>query len=643
MADQTIELKVKINSETGGLEIAESKIKHLGDSVKTTGDKVSDFSGSFGDLAKQFLPFVTVVGGATFAISKLTNFVSDSIKESEDFRQVLVRVRSAIETTGGSWEKSGKAVEEWANALQRSTRFSDTQAISALDALTRATGSLEIAQKASVLAMDISVRTGKEFASTLDLVKRLILGQNLSLREAQREFGNVLSGAEDTKEALKRLALAYEGAALAEKSLTSETSKLKNEWEDLKKNLGNAITPALLTLTETLNNLFPSLAKVGVVLKSYFTKGAIATAVDFKDITGAFSKIDEEAKKAAESVDKLRSSSGGLAGALAGYVPPKIGPEDDGEKGGKSKEEKQEMLGPSREDFEKYQGDVSASNERLLAMEDDLNVRLAQLNDGSIESKRNALIAERDAFISKVEKEIGSEQNKEKNIAQIRAIYRKKEEIALKSDAKLKTQLAMQTADIAIQALQTIDGMGEINSANDARRAKLFLALRQSMAIANAWVSALDPSTPGPLPAKVGLAAATTGLILAQFAAQSKAIDKARAANNQEKISTSISTDFGNETVTETFGSGSTGDAGSGTNDTRTGGWAAGGGGGGGAGTVINIGPTTVHFSADSVDVNNIDMIARRIGDAVSRGNVEAAQMALALYRSGQKQEGMAR
>ncbi len=70
------------------------------------------------------------------------------------------------------------------------------------------------------------------------------------------------------------------------------------------------------------------------------------------------------------------------------------------------------------------------------------------------------------------------------------------------------------------------------------------------------------------------------------------------------------------------------------------GGW---GGGGGGAGTIINIGPTTVHFAADSVDVNNIDMIARRIGEAVSRGNVEAAQMALALYRSGQKQEGLAR
>ena len=107
MADQKIELTVRVNSETGGIDILGSKLKTLGDTAKGTESSFLGLSGTFADLAKQFLPFVTVVGGATFAISKLTGFVTDSIKESESFRETITRMRSAIETTGGSWEKSG--------------------------------------------------------------------------------------------------------------------------------------------------------------------------------------------------------------------------------------------------------------------------------------------------------------------------------------------------------------------------------------------------------------------------------------------------------------------------------------------------------------------------------------------------------
>ena len=628
MADQKIELTVRVNSDTGGIDVLGSKLKTLGDTAKGTESSFLGLSGTSADLAKQFLPFVTVVGGATFAISKLTGFITDSIKESEDFRQTLTRMRSALETTGGSWDKSGKAIEDWAQAIQLSTRFSDNQALASLDRLTRATGNLAIAQKATTLAMDISVKTGRDFNTTTDIVTRLILGQNRALLEAQKEFGNVLSGAKDTKEALEKLSVAYEGAAIAERSLTSESSKLRNEWDDLKKNVGNAISPALLTLTETLNGLFPSLAKVGVVLKSYFTKGAIGSIIDFKDISKAFSQIDEEAKKAAKSVEDLKNGSGGLADALKNYKPPKIGG-DKSDSGGES-------------DADKLAREKAASNERLLAMEDDLNVRMAQLDDNSLQGKLNVLKAEETAELNKVAKEKGAEENKEKVVAQIRGVYRKKEEAALKADAKMKATMAMQAADVAVQALQTIDSMGEVNSKSDARRAKLFLALRQSMAIANAWVSALDPQTPGPIWAKVAMAAATTGLVVAQFAAQSKGIDKARAANEQEASSTSISTDYGNgTTITDTFGGSSSGSTTSG-GISSLGSSGGGSSGGGGGSTIINVGGVTVQFTADSVDLSSVEVIARRLGEEVLRRTTEGVHLAVAIRNVGEANKNLA-
>lgn len=379
-----------------------------------------------------------------------------------------------------------------------------------------------------------------------------------------------------------------------------------------------------MTLTETLNNLFPTISKVGIVLRSYFTKGAIGSIVDFKEITAAFSVIDSEAKKAAHSVEDLKNNAGGLGNALKGYTPPSIGEDKDGDK-------KSNKL----EDAKK------ASNDRLAELEDELNVRMAQLNDGSVTGKIEALRAQELAETNKIRKEVGNETAKEARIAQIRGIYRKKEETALQEDAKFKAGIALDAASTAISALQMINNASEINSKNDARRAKLLLALQQSITIANIWASNTKLGPWG-----VAKSIAETGLAVAAFAVQSKAIDNARRANEQELSSTSISQDLGNGTIiTDTFSDYNSGATQSG----GVGGSGGGGGsfgvsgGGGGAGTIINIGPTSVSFSAGSVDLGNIDLIARRLGEAVTRGNVEAAQMALALYRSGQKQEGLAR
>ncbi len=624
MADQKIELTVRVNSDTGGIDVLGSKLKTLGDTAKGTESSFLGLSGTSADLAKQFLPFVTVVGGATFAISKLTGFITDSIKESEDFRQTLTRMRSALETTGGSWDKSGKAIEDWAQAIQLSTRFSDNQALASLDRLTRATGNLAIAQKATTLAMDISVKTGRDFNTTTDIVTRLILGQNRALLEAQKEFGNVLSGAKDTKEALEKLSVAYEGAAIAERSLTSESSKLRNEWDDLKKNVGNAISPALLTLTETLNGLFPSLAKVGVVLKSYFTKGAIGSIIDFKDITSAFSQIDEEAKKAAKSVEDLKNASGGLSGDLKNYTPPKIGP-DKTDGGGESEADKLERQ-------------KAESNDRLAAMEDELNVRLAQLNDKTVNDKIGALNAQETAETNKIKRETGNETAKEARIAQVRSIYRKKEEKALQEDAKFKAGIALDAASTAISALQMINNASEINSKNDARRAKLLLGLQQAITIANIWASNTKLGPWG-----VAKSIAETGLAVAAFAVQSKAIDRARAANDQEISSTSISQDLGNgTTITDTFGGSSSGSTTSGGVSSLGSSGGSSSGGGGGGSTIINVGGVTVQFTADSVDLSSVEVVARRLGEEVLRRTTEGVHLAVAIRNVGEANKNLA-
>lgn len=626
MADQKLELTVRVNSDTGQLDVVSSKLKTLDTTAQGTQKSFMGLTGSSADLAKNFLPFITVVGGATFAIDKLTSFVSDAIKESEEYRQAMLRMQSAVETTGGSWKKSGEQIEVWAQAIQKSTRFSDGQAIGALDRLTRATGNLELSQKLAGLSMDISVKSGKDLNTVMDLVTRLTLNQNRALTQAKLEFGNVLDGANNFKDALTKLSAAYGGAAVSERTLTSESEKLKNEWDDVKKNVGNALTPALLSLTETFNGLFPVISKVGIIIKSYFTKGSIGTLVDFKEIKASFDEIDKTVAKTKKDIEDLKNGAGGLGSALKDFDPKPLS-ESGG--GGESKEEKAER-------------EKKESNERLSAMEDELNVRMAQLGDDSLQKKLNVLKAEETAeinTINKIEaKDVDTEKRKQATIAKTRALYRAKEEQAQKEDAVFKTKMALDTASIAISALQMINNAGEINSKNDARRAKLLLALQQAITIANIWASNTKLGPWG-----VAKSIAETGLAVAAFAVQSKAIDKARAANDQEISATAISTDVGGDTLTEIHGTGAVGQSG-GVGSTGGGGsFGVSGGGGGGGGTFINVGGVVVNFTAGSVDTSSINQIARQLGDAVQRGTTDAVQMAIAFYATGQKNSGVAR
>lgn len=623
MADQIVQLQIKVNAETGQLSVVHEGLKEVASGAEKAEKSFLGLKGTTGDLVKEILPFATAVGAGSFAIYKLTGFISDAIKESEEYRQSLVRMRSALETTGGSWEKSGKAIEGWADAIQSSTRFSDNQALASLDRLTRATGNLRLAQGLTTLAMDIHVKTGQELGTVTDMLTRLSLNQNRALAQAKLEYGDVLSGATDYKDAINRLATAYGGAAVEERSLTSETSKLKNEWQDLQKNIGNFLTPALVAVLETVNEMVPSFEKLWIVAKSLATKGVIGTAIGFNDLKASFAEVERLAAEAQARADQLKNSAGSIGDALNGYSAPP----------------------PTDQKTEETTNAKKELDDRLAQMEDELNIKMASLGEDSLAKKLARNNAEMQAEVSKVDRLAAIDQQgevkKNKQIEAIKAYYRKKDEEATKLDVKFKTQMALEAASTAISALQMLNSASEMKSKADARRAKMLLALQQAITIANIWASNTSLGPWG-----VAKSIAETGLAVAQFAVQSKAIDKAVAANQQQATETSISTPLTNgETLTETFqtGNGSTGQSGGVGTGGGSGFSGGGGGGGGGAGTIINIGPTTVHFAADSVDVNNIDMIARRIGEAVSRGNVEAAQMALALYRSGQKQEGLAR
>lgn len=630
MADQKLELTVKVNSETGQLDVVGQKLKTLGNTATVTSKSMSGMTGASTDFVKSLIPFVGAVGGATFAVHKLTGFVSDSIKESEAYRQTVLRMASALETTGGSWAKSGADIEAWAGALQKSTRFGDSQALATLDRLTRATGNLSVAQKAATLAMDISVKSGRDLGFVTELVTKLVLGQNRALLEVQKEFGNVISGAKDTKQALAQLANAYEGAAIAERTLTSETAKLANEWGDFKKNIGNAITPALLSLTETLNGIFPALSKIGVVMKSYFTKGALGTAIDYKEIQAAFAAIDSEARKSAEGVAKLRDETGGLADALRSYVPPTMGEAATGAE--EEKEAKRQEIRAS------IAADDAADAERAMRMAEELDSRLLAIDQDTLQQKIALIDQETEAKKRRVDVEIKDAQRGAEIKVKLEQVAVKEKIKLSEIETKMKRDMAFQAVEMSLQTLSIINSMQTGHTKAQLARARVILALEKAIAIARLWAAEAGKGIAG-----IAIASAGTALIVAQFAQQSKALGAAaKMSDGTKEFQSSI--DLGNG---QTFSETSTDGGQSGTS--RTGGVSSIGSGsggsssgGGGGGNVINVGGVVVHINADMLDISSVQVVARRLGEEVLRRTTEGVHLAVAVRNVGEENSKLA-
>ncbi len=197
-----------------------------------------------------------------------------------------------------------------------------------------------------------------------------------------------------------------------------------------------------------------------------------------------------------------------------------------------------------------------------------------------------------------------------------------------------KQQAALSIASLAVQTLQVVNSMGEKGSSAERARAKALLALQQSIAIGWAWVNAMKAGPWG-----AALAAAETALIVANFASQSRAIDKSASRESQDISGLSINAtapgiDLG---VASPLPSST-----SGTGVSFVGGSGGGGGGGGGGGAIINVGGIVVNFSADTLSVDNVDAVMKKMYEKLRQGTIEGVQLAIQMKSVSDKNSNLA-
>jgi hypothetical protein len=623
VADKVIQLSVKVNSDTGQLEVLGAKFKGAASSAKDAEGAFKGLKGEASSLLQSFLPFATAGG--------ILAFFTSSVKAAEQENQSLQRLKFTVESMGGSWEKAKDQVAAWGTAIAATTRFSDGDAFNAIDRLARITGSLTSAQKAAQVAMGLSVSSGKSLNETTELMSNLLAGNERALMETKREFGAFAGSAQNAQQALDLLSARFGDAAFKEESFTKETNQLKNAFGEFQEQVGRGLIPALIPVFDVLSMIMRGFRELGVVIAG-MGASFLAFAESLGSATMKLAKMDFSGAKAEAKNLGLELKT--IAEETAASVD-----EIEAERDRKSMARSSEAVNLKAI---KGKQEISAAEEeakKLAEIEADLGQKMAAIGEDTFAKKRAVMQAELAAQRTKINNELKTEVDKAKALEKLKELELKQTHEMNRLEVRAKTAAALEIVDLSLQTLNILNSMGESHSKAEVTRAKVILALEKAIAIARAISEAQKG---GPFAA--GIAAASIALITTQFAQQSKAIDQAaaqaRAGNEQFTISTPLPGT--GSSLEQTFGQGAGAPAAA-AGPVGTGLAAAPSTGGGGSGTtVINVGGVNLSLIVDKLDISNVRVVAQALADLAKGGVVEGVQLAVVLKNVGEKNAGLA-
>ena len=206
----------------------------------------------------------------------IINWTKGAVEDAEKYNESLRHLQAAVESTGADFNKQKKSIEDWAESIQKATRFSDDQAVNSLETLVKKTGDLTTAQKLSQLAMDLTVKYGGNLEDRVNSLGLAYIGNQRGILSLQKEFKGMLQGAEDGTEIFKRLTAQVAGAAEKSDVLTDRVAKLTHEYDEQKKKIGQDLIPSamgLATAFEYLTVIFDDIIGAGAIMYTTIETG----------------------------------------------------------------------------------------------------------------------------------------------------------------------------------------------------------------------------------------------------------------------------------------------------------------------------------------------------------------------------------
>ena len=311
------ELVVKLSADTKDLQ---SELRAAANAVKQSSEKMSDSvdkfategaqkTGMFEQALASMAGFVggqAIIGAFQAATGAVISFgealIVDGVASAIETQEALNKLTSSLARSGNLAATSATEFTDFANSLERTSRFSDDAALSAAALLENITQlDSQGLQQATQASADLAAAMGLDLETAASLVGKAINGNTGALNRYGIEVQKGATDSQTLANVLDTLNARFGGSAASQvQTYAGSVNIMSKAWEDVTKVIGNAIvenktvTVAVQQISLALQQFSDYLDSNSAEIQVFFgqlVSGAVDASIivveTFKTIIGA--------------------------------------------------------------------------------------------------------------------------------------------------------------------------------------------------------------------------------------------------------------------------------------------------------------------------------------------------------------------
>ena len=254
MANDQVDFELWLKSKFDGDALAAARAAF--EKTKRTADDAKVSLDDLGYSAKNLKQMLAEV----FAITELISQFKEGFEQVAALEQAFNQLERAAKANGENFDVVKGKVTEFAESLKKMAGIDDDAVIKQVTKLYTATGDLSNSMGLVRLAADVAASgVGVDFNQALQLVTGAAQGQTRALTQLGLKTDEVGGKTLSAQEALDKIEKAFGGNAQKAKGLTVEVNKLNEQWEDVRNNLVEKLTPAIEIAMNLIKSFFVAL------------------------------------------------------------------------------------------------------------------------------------------------------------------------------------------------------------------------------------------------------------------------------------------------------------------------------------------------------------------------------------------------
>ena len=264
-------------------------------------------------LEKAFVPAIAALGALTAVVGKAT-------KAAMEDEAAQVELARQLKATTQATDAQVASAENFISVLSKQTAMADDQLRPALANLVRATGSLELSQKAMSVTADLATAKNIDMETASSAVSKALAGQTAALVKLDPSLKDLIDKSSSADDILKALNNTVGGSAEAFANTAEGGAKnFSIAMAELQESIGAAFLPIMEKMIPVLNDVANYMTEnTDVIVALIAAVGGLAAAIVAVNLVmkvyTATVKVTQIANTAlANSFTSLQTSAGVLA------------------------------------------------------------------------------------------------------------------------------------------------------------------------------------------------------------------------------------------------------------------------------------------------------------------------------------------